>query len=376
MNQKLFIIFSFIAVVFLNSCTEKFDNYTVKNAPDAIVIDGVLTDNPGPYTINISKAISYNDANNLPAVTGAKVTISDNQGNQELLKEKTTGNYMTDAHGIRGIVGRNYTLTVQTLDGYVYQSSPCLLSPALQIDSVYGEITNQTSLIDNSPITMPQVQLYVDVSSPSKTNYYFKANLNLIKEVTVAEKIKNSPYNLMSIYHWDYSTVGPVVKLVNGGNTVKKLALGSFEQGDFTVSDSGTYIQETLNGQLLDYLESFRWPIAAANFDGWIATFNVYALNLADYAYYKRMVDQLNAPDRLFDPIPTQLQGNMTCLTDSKKLILGNFTVASKVTKNVMFYDSDNNTLSVKNLLNFPVVNYSGRDSIRPAWWQNFYSKK
>ena len=66
---------------------QKVINVDLNEAAPRIVIEGVITDRRGPYTVKISKSGSYFNQPVLPPVSGAQVTISDNSGTIDTLKE-------------------------------------------------------------------------------------------------------------------------------------------------------------------------------------------------------------------------------------------------------------------------------------------------
>jgi hypothetical protein len=54
-----------------------------------------------------------------------------------------------------------------------------------------------------------------------------------------------------------------------------------------------------------------------------------YRINHEAYQYFKNINSLLSAQGKIFDPIVFQFQGNLTCKTDSKKLVLGFFEASS-----------------------------------------------
>jgi len=60
-------------------------------------------------------------------------------------------------------------------------------------------------------------------------------------------------------------------------------------------------------------------------------SFKQYTVNDDTYNFYKEANAQLAASGKLFDPISSQLYGNMKCTSDPSKLVLGLFEVSSEV---------------------------------------------
>jgi hypothetical protein len=72
--------------------------------------------------------------------------------------------------------------------------------------------------------------------------------------------------------------------------------------------------------------------------DGWIIVTTLLSISANDYTYNKMMLKQLTDDGQIFDPFPTQIVGNIKCKTDTNQVVLGNFEVASALTKFDAFY--------------------------------------
>jgi hypothetical protein len=111
-------------------------------APDSnsqLVVDGHITDAPGPYTIKLSRTRKLVDFSGLSTVSAKRVTIFDNMGNSEQLAEIDAGVYQTSPSGIRGVIGREYFVRIETRDDKIYESIPEKINPPGMVDSVYYE---------------------------------------------------------------------------------------------------------------------------------------------------------------------------------------------------------------------------------------------
>lgn len=124
----LIIISSFIL---FTSCTDEIDIDLNSSSPQ-VVIEGAITNQPGPYFIKISETVNFSDANNFPPVTGATVSIADNNGVNEVLTETQPGIYATTA--LVGTPGNTYTLTV-AYNGKTYTSTSSMPIP-VNLDSL------------------------------------------------------------------------------------------------------------------------------------------------------------------------------------------------------------------------------------------------
>ena len=133
--QKI-IITIVTCALFLASCTKEV-NMPLSTAEPQFVIEGNITNEAGPYTVGIHKSVDFTQANTLPAVSGAVVTITDNTGMTETLKEATPGIYQTST--FTGIPGRTYELKV-SVEGKDYHAVSTMPQP-VKLDTVIFEIT-------------------------------------------------------------------------------------------------------------------------------------------------------------------------------------------------------------------------------------------
>ena len=98
-----------LVTCYFSSCT-KVINVDLNSASPNIVVDAEITDQPGPYTVNLTQTVNFSDNNIFPVLNGATVIISDNAGNSETLTETSPGNY-TSSH-LQGADGRTYKISI------------------------------------------------------------------------------------------------------------------------------------------------------------------------------------------------------------------------------------------------------------------------
>jgi hypothetical protein len=130
-RQSTYIAF-ISAIAFLFSSCEKVIDLKLKNSDAGIVIEGAVTNEPGPYRVKISRKVNFDEPNIFPPVNGAKVVITDNTGITDTLSEVSPGIYQTAS--ITGVPGNTYTLTVED-QGKTYSGQSIMPSP-VAIDSI------------------------------------------------------------------------------------------------------------------------------------------------------------------------------------------------------------------------------------------------
>ena len=132
-NYTLQILLIAACLLMVLSCEEVIQ-IDLNSSNPKIVIEGTITDQPGPYTVIISETADYYNPEAQPLISGATVTISDSEGNIDHLSESSLGVYVTDT--LEGIPGRTYTLLVES-NGNSY-GAESTMPVAIEIDSLYA----------------------------------------------------------------------------------------------------------------------------------------------------------------------------------------------------------------------------------------------
>lgn len=137
----------------LGACVDRL-HFDIKKSNDyGIAVDGFVSDQPGPYQIRINRAFDIESIETIKTPVSVKhLILSDNKGTSEELKEINSGIYETNAVGIRGQVGKVYTLRIELTDGKIYESVPDTLLPAGRMDSLYYSyisVPNKDGALDN-----------------------------------------------------------------------------------------------------------------------------------------------------------------------------------------------------------------------------------
>lgn len=132
--KKYLLLFSISGMIVFSSCTKVIE-LDLNSKDPQIVIEGNITDLPGPYTVRITKTVNFSETNSFPPVSGATVTISDDLGNTETLIETSPGIYQTTT--TQGAPGRTYYLNVSA-NTETY-SAQCTMPSLVTLDTLLLE---------------------------------------------------------------------------------------------------------------------------------------------------------------------------------------------------------------------------------------------
>lgn len=162
-------IFCLVQVLLLFSACQKVINVELNDAAAQIVIEGLITNKPGPYSISISKSGSYFNQPALPPVSEAQVIITDDSGTIDTLGEVQPGIYLTSV--LRGIPGRTYTLKVLS-DNHEYSGSSKMLSNVpIERLSLARSVAHHIELGGNNEVEI-NVEIHCLFKDPNEKNFY------------------------------------------------------------------------------------------------------------------------------------------------------------------------------------------------------------
>jgi hypothetical protein len=193
-NLSFFLILTVVSgILFSCDITPEITDIKIDNHTQRLVVDGLVSDQPGPYTVKLSLTANVY-SKEVESVNNAFVFITDNLGNRDILTRTEAGVYQTDS--LVGKVGNTYTLTV-IFDGKNYTSSS-KMSDGITIDSLGYKFQKKTLVFDEG--------YYLTVfgtESAEEGNYYrwyVAENDTVDKDITLGDdKFLNSTLENITI---------------------------------------------------------------------------------------------------------------------------------------------------------------------------------
>ena len=84
-------------MICVDSRVEVFDYPGTTLTNTDVVVDGVITNEPGPYSVKLSRTVQVGSILGALSISKAKITIFSNTGESEVLQETNLpGTYKTD----------------------------------------------------------------------------------------------------------------------------------------------------------------------------------------------------------------------------------------------------------------------------------------
>ena len=325
-------IITFLLLLFsMWYCQYPYENDDLEVGKKIPVVVGYLDDWDGPHEVSLHYAKPYNAAKAEP-ITGATVYITDGQGNKYQLYEEddSKGKYITEKGELTGVIGETYQLTILMPDGQRILSEPAVIPPAIEVDTGYyldhfrwTEIASDVLGTPHVTTKMGSGVFAVLKNIPQGVSYY------RVSCIPITENNKRTLDTLFTFFRSDSLRLGFQIWDHHHWYRVHK-PFEPLQIGRLYASENYNREELTINAfrtqkNFPDYLAGKGKLYMLA----WILPFRIHAISPDIYQFYENQIAQLDAPERIYDPIPSQLAGNLYIEGDRNQPVLGMFETSS-----------------------------------------------
>lgn len=306
----------FVFIAFCSMCITPYSP-PATYSPPLLVVNGQITDQPGPYTVSLSFTnINSRNAAYKSYPDHASVTIRDDAGHQEQLTYAGKGLFQTSASGIQGVAGRKYSVRIALADGKVYESEPELLKkspPVSTVSSTYVDTPKEP--------TRGYFKTYVETKDSTSSGDYYRWTWKNYKFLTF-------------FYHCcgksDYCDAP-------NGCTVS-----SYCGPCWGISQCETCI--TLRSDAQQNGRTMSQFLTDVPYDKKMAYYllvNQYLISEKAFEFWQNVTSQVNLSGGVFDPPPGTIRGNLHNVDDATEQVLGYFEVAG-LSQKIIYIKRDN----------------------------------
>jgi hypothetical protein len=300
-----------------------------------MVVDGKITDVEGPFRIKLSQSVRMDVLYYFDPVTDADVKIFDDKGNLFYLYSSGDGLYETLEKNLKAIPGNSYALSITTPDGREYLSTAVKMEPVTEIDSLYFEEEIKSVRTDNETREENWLNILLDTHDPDnriKYWYYEFVETWEIKLLTGDILIQHSP-------------PGTPSDITRESVTVSEDKLLCW----VTKNSNSVLIASTVNSPVN---EIKRFPVQSLGPDqeklhlSYSILVKQSSISQDLYDYWKLMKDVNENSGGLYEKMPAQIYGNISCC-DGTSRILGYFSAMSVKEKRIFIDKKDHNVRTV-----------------------------
>jgi hypothetical protein len=345
MKPNINYIFLFLLVVFYGC--ESYYVPEIDVYPDALVVEGMLTDQNDYAKIQLTRSVSFNKSSYYHGERKATVSIESESGLSYPTVEIGIGLYQSKEQ-ISTKVGEGYYLKIITSGGIEYRSKIEKMMSNTPIDSIYltdsifkdvnYDYWGEPVVKDYSGITFS-----IRPHEPAEKGVGFLYKWNSLVNYTVSSMMQGNVFNY---YCWKqlYSNQIYVYDYIHD-DYINDLPLGDLHSLSlYTLSPFPIDSSRFEKNITIAYSTSFYYHLRQ------------YTITKEGSKFWRTMKNQSEASGKLFDPVEEQIIGNIYCVTDSSKVAFGFFNTASFSSKIIGVTLTRDGHKGVKNVDLMPIV--------------------
>lgn len=304
------ILLALVLIVAGFACKEPYAPPVVSSPNSYLVVEGVLNAGSGATTITLTKSFKLADTARLQFVRNAIVTVEGKDNTVRTLPMTAVGIYTSPNLGL--VIGRDYRLRIKA-EGKEYLSDFTTAVKTPEIDSI-GWRQNEEG-----------VRVYVNAHDASDDTRYYRWDYD-------------ETWEIRSYYYAEY-------KYVAASNTVSQRLPGEQVATCWKYNKSTTILLGSSAKLQSDVI--FESPITSfLQGDEKLAVrysilLRQYALNKESYDFYQMMKRTTETLGTIFDVQPSEIRGNIQCVSNPGELVIGYVTASTISEKRVFINNID-----------------------------------
>lgn len=292
----------FLLLISLSACVEPI-SLDLENEEGILVVEGVITNGPGPHKVNISRTQA---TQRVPAPLGAaEVFLLDDQGNIYPYFQELPGEHTIPFGAMSANPGVAYWLRIVMPDGTIYESDPEVLSGQLARDSAYYDFSVTTEINENGiALTRNTFEAYIDSEIPASDEpLYYRWVMEEAYEVVPTD----FPDPFGAIPSPCYFLRNPDPQNIHLFNSLEE--------------SSGFVEKRLLAKREVGIPLLHRYFIIVKQF----------GLTEAAYNYWNNVRKNIDQSGSIFDVPPATVRGNLRNINDPDEVVYGYFAASPMV---------------------------------------------
>lgn len=288
------------------SCQSRYMPDIVTNAPDYLVVEGLLNTGEGGTRIRLSRTTKVDRGNDIVGDATATVTVEGKDNSSVALVHQGAGIYTHPDPGL--LIGNEYRVRIHTNDGKEYLSAYVIAKLTPSIDSITWK-------------RMPDRGVGLFINSHDNTN--------------------NTRY-----YRWEYDETWEIHSFYFSTFVFENGAVRRRLLPEEDVSVCWRHVASTkillgstakLTSDVISQIPIFGFGFGDERLSvRYSLLVRQYALDKAAFEYYYLLKKNTESIGTVFDPMPSEVKGNISCMTNPAEPVLG-FISASDVQEKRIF---------------------------------------
>lgn len=281
-----------VLILAASSCLEPYNPPEISDNIDILVVDGFINSSDQTATVRLTKATPLSDISGNDTGVNALVQIEDENGFMQTLNAEDDGYYSSHVQLSEDM---KYRLSIVRSDEKRYHSEFISLMSCPPIDSITWDVSTQSAGID----------VFVNTHDETGRSEYFQWTFDET---------------------WEYrATYGSFFKIVDGAVVPQDLNINrcwiSKPSTEILVGSSSRLSTNIIRDYPLTFIP-IRSPKISVRYSILVQQ---RALPKEAYDFWTQLKKSTESLGGLFDPMPSQVLGNVYSATDTSEPVLGYF---------------------------------------------------
>lgn len=295
-------------ILIIAGCKQSYNPPSINSNKSYLVVDGFINAGPDSTVFTLSRTISLDSQAVPQPELGALLIVQGSNGYSSQLTELGNGRY--GASGLNLDITQNYRISIATSNGAQYLSDYTPVKSSPPIDSISWQLNNAG------------VSIYTNTHDPLNSTHYYRWDY-----IETWEYHSAFPSDL----HWDPNSnsifIGAdVPHICWSSDFSNNIIIASSVKLNSDVIYQAPLTLVTLNSEKI----SVRYSILVRQ----------YALTTDEYNYWQELQASTEQTGSLFDQQPSQITGNIKCISNPKELAIG-YVGAGSVAESRIFISTD-----------------------------------
>jgi hypothetical protein len=305
-------VYILLILVTAFGCKKPYAPKAITSTSSYLVVEGVINTGADSTVVKLSRTVALSSSASLKPESNAIVTIMSDAGSSYTMVETGGGHYR--APGFNATIVANYRLKIATAEGEAYQSDyvPAKTSPP--IDSVYYRVKGDG------------VQIYADTHDPGNNTRYYRWDYN-------------ETYQYRSAFESYYYHARVPQDTIIGRQTADHIFV--CYRGDISsniiVNTSARLVKDVIAQTNITFIPSTLEKIESR----YSILVRQYALTPDAFNYFQQLKKNTEQLGSVFDAQPSELPGNIHCLTNPAEPVLGYITAGAPAEARIFIDNRD-----------------------------------
>jgi hypothetical protein len=304
------LIIGYAVMINFLSCKEIYDPHIEAKTTGLLVVEGFLNSGQGPTTLHLSRSTDPEHTSLMPE-PGAQLNVEGEDGSSYFLFENGNGEYTVSQLTLNN--GTNYRLHIRTSDGKEYASDYTSVKYTPSIDSITWQRENDG------------LRIYVNSHDPQNDAKYYQWKFEETWEI-------HSTYNNKLMYFTDPVTTVPTAvayKYPDKSDDTTIYKCWSTLNSSTIILGSTEKLTSDVVHLPVQYVEPHSEKLSVL----YSINLRQYAISKDEFLFLQKMKKNTEQLGTLFDPQPSEISGNIHCLTNPNETVIGYVEITQEQVK-------------------------------------------